>query len=131
MLGVKLVVLLCLAVVVAGCNGGTVDRHALTNDAATIDSINCEAWLLSRAMADGKLTLVYAREQAEVLRLQAANFADALGKRATAAGLEKRVRAKGREAAILAGRLQRLRDGSARPEVDQLSRAFKRAGSCS
>lgn len=131
MLGVKLVVLLCLAVVVAGCNGGTVDRHALTNDAATIDSIDCEAWLLSRAMTDGGATSIYAREQAEVLRVQAANFADALGKRATAAGLEKRVRAKGRDAAVLAGRLQRLRDASASSEVGQLSRAFKLAGSCS
>jgi hypothetical protein len=131
MLGVKLVVLLFLAVVVAGCNGGTVDRHALTNDAATIDSIDCEAWLLSQAMTEGRLTSVYAREQAEVLRLQAANFADALGKRATAAGLEKRVRAKSREAAVLAGRLQRLRDAPASGETEQLSRAFKRAGSCS
>ena len=39
--------LLAVALLAAGCNGGIVDRHALTNDAATIDSINCEAWLLA------------------------------------------------------------------------------------
>src|SRR4051794_41656269 len=80
--------------VLAGCNGGTVDRHALTNDAATIDSINCEAWLLSRAVARDRVTTNYAREQASELALQAANFADALAHRPTAAGLEPRVRAK-------------------------------------
>ena len=50
------------AVVLAGCNGGTVDRHALTNDAATIGSINCEAWLLARAVARDRVTAnVHAR----------------------------------------------------------------------
>src|SRR5258708_36538747 len=58
---------LVVAVVLAGCNGGTVDRHALTNDAATIDSINCEAWLLSGAVARNRVTTYYAREQAEEL----------------------------------------------------------------
>ena len=58
----------------AGCNGGTVDRHALTNDAGTIDSINCEAWLLARAVSRDRVTAYYAREQAEELGLQAANL---------------------------------------------------------
>src|SRR5690348_17963309 len=57
----------------AGCNGGTVDRHALTNDAGTIDSINCEAWLVSRAVARDRVTAYYTREQAEELGLQAAD----------------------------------------------------------
>src|SRR5258705_9688848 len=92
--------------VLAGCNGGPVDRHALTNDAATIDSINCEAWLLSRAVAQDRVTTNYAREQAEELALQAANFADALADRPTTAGLEPRVRAKAKDAATLASRLR-------------------------
>ena len=65
-------------VLLAGCNGGTVDRQAFTNDASTIKSINCEGWLVARAVARGRVTSTYAREQAEELRLQAANLADAL-----------------------------------------------------
>ena len=64
--------LLVVALALAGCNGGTVDRHALTNDAATIDSINCEAWLLARAVSRDRVTAYYTREQAEELGLQAA-----------------------------------------------------------
>src|SRR6266404_1026159 len=85
---------LVAVLVLTACNGGTVDRHALTNDAATIDSINCEAWLLSRAVARDRVTTNYVREQAEELALQAVNFADALADRPTTAGLEPRVRAK-------------------------------------
>jgi len=118
--------------VLAGCNGGTVDRHALTNDAATIDSINCEAWLLSRAVARDRVTTNYAREQAEELGLQAANFADALAHRPTAAGLEPRVRAKAKDAATLASQLRQLRSHpSDRDRAKKLAGVFKRAGSCS
>jgi hypothetical protein len=117
--------------VVTGCNGGTVDRHALTNDAATIDAINCEAWLLSRAVARDRVTTNYAREQAEELGLQAANFADALARRPTAAGLEPRVRAKAKDAATLASRLRQLQSHPTdRDDAERLAAAFKRAGSC-
>ena len=121
-----------VALALAGCNGGTVDRHALTNDAATIDSINCEAWLLSGAVARDRVTTYYAREQAEELAVQAGNFADALAHRPTAANLEPRVRTKAKDAAALASRLHQLqahprdRDGA-----KSLAGAFKRAGSCS
>ena len=115
-----------------GCNGGTVDRHALTNDAATIDSINCEAWLLSGAAARNRVTTYYAREQAEELAVQAGNFADALAHRPTAAGLESRVRAKAKDAATLASRLWRLHDRPTdRAGASTLAAAFKKAGSCS
>jgi hypothetical protein len=118
--------------VLAGCNGGTVDRHALTNDAATIDSINCEAWLLSRAVARDRVTTNYAREQAEELALQAANLADALAHRPTTAGLEPRVRARAKDAATLASRLRQLQsDPTDRDGAKTLAGAFKRAGSCS
>jgi len=129
---VKMLALLAAVVLLAGCNGGTVDRHALTNDAATIDSINCEGWLLARAVARGRTTSYYAREQAEELHLQAANFADALGRRATAQGLQRRVRAKARDAEQLAGRLQRLHDHPTDRLVARvLARQLKRAGNCS
>ena len=123
---------LFVALLLAGCNGGTVDRHALTNDAATIDSINCEAWLLSGAVAENRVTSTYAREQADELAVQAANFADALARRPTAAGLERRVRAKARDASMLASRLRRLQDHPADREAARtLAATFKKAGSCS
>jgi hypothetical protein len=129
---VKRALLLATVLVAAGCNGGTVDRHALTNDAATIDSINCEAWLLSAAVARSRVTTYYAREQAEELQIQAANFADALGSRATSAGLERRVRAKAKDAATLASRLRHLHDRPTdRDGARSLSKQFKQAGSCS
>jgi hypothetical protein len=118
--------------VLAGCNGGTVDRHALTNDAATIDSVNCESWLLARADGRGRLTTFYAREQAEELQIQAANFADALSRRPAASGLESRVRAKSRDARALSRRLAKLH---ARPDdhalATKLAAQFKQAGHCS
>lgn len=120
------------AVVLVGCNGGTVDRHALTNDAATIGSINCESWLLARAVARDRVTTSYAREQAAALHLQAANLADALSSRATAAGLERRVRAQARNAARLARRLDRLHaDPTGRSTAAVLAGRFKKAGRCS
>jgi hypothetical protein len=103
-------VLCVLAAAVAGCNGGTVDRHALTNDAATLDSIACEGALLARDVARGRSTAYFAREQANELRIQAANFADALSRRNTVASIEERVRAKAKHAAVVAATLQRLHD---------------------
>jgi hypothetical protein len=129
---VRLAVVLAAVLLVTGCNGGTVDRHALTNDAATIDSINCESWLLARADARGRLTKFFAREQAEELQIQAANFADALARRQTATGLEQRVRAKAGDAAKLSSRLKQLHAHPTDREVaSQLAAQFKQAGSCS
>jgi hypothetical protein len=121
-----------VALALTGCNGGTVDRHALTNDAATIDSINCEAWLLSSAVARDRVTTDYTRVQAAALALQASNFADALAHRPTGAGLEQRVRAKAEDASTLASRLRRLQHRPTdRDGARTLATSFKRAGSCS
>ena len=75
------VVLTLLLLALSGCNGGTVDRHALTNDASTLDSIACEGALLAHDVARGRTTTYFAREQAEELRIQSSNFADALSRR--------------------------------------------------
>jgi hypothetical protein len=129
---VRSAVALAAVLILTGCNGGTVDRHALTNDAATIDSINCESWLLARADARSRLTEYYAREQVEELQIQAANFADALAHRKTASGLEQRVRAKAQDAATLSSRLSRLHAQPAdRALAARLADQFKQAGNCS
>lgn len=101
-------VIAAFAVLLVGCNGGTVDRHALTNDAATVASIACEGSLLARNVADGKTISNYTREQAEELQIQSSNLADALSKRPAVAAIERKVRTKARDAAALAAILRRL-----------------------
>jgi hypothetical protein len=100
---------LVVAVLGAACNGGTVDRHALTNDAATLDSVACEGALLARLVVKGKSVHVFTRVHADELRLEASNLADALSERDTVVGIERRVRAKAREAAGVARALESLR----------------------
>ena len=118
-------------VVLAGCNGGTVDRHALTNDASTLDSIACEGALLAHDVTRGRTTTFFAREQAEELNIQSSNFADALARRKTAPGIEQKVRAKAKDAARLATTLQQLHDHPADKAVGaEVERALAKAGSC-
>ena len=120
-----------LAFVLAGCNGGTVDRHSLTNDAATLDSIACEGALLAHDIAKGKTTSYYAREQAEELRIQSSNFADALAKRKALASIESKVRAKAKHAALLAATLQKLHDHpSDKTAAAQTQQALAKLGGC-
>jgi hypothetical protein len=129
---VRLLAALAAVLILAGCNGGTVDRHALTNDSSTIDSINCEAWLLASAAGRDDVTSPYTRIQAHELSVQAANFADALSRRQTAAGLEQKTRRKARAAATLASRLERLHDEATnRAAARELAGMFKHAGDCS
>ena len=122
---------LVAVLVLAGCNGGTVDRHALTNDAATLDSIACEGAVVADGIARGRTYVFFAREQAEELRIQASNLADALARRPTAAGLEARVRVKSREAARVAAMIERLHDHPTdRAAAAVVERALKRFGGC-
>ena len=119
------------AVLLAGCNGGTVDRHALSNDAASVKSMACEGALLARDIAQGKTTVYFAREQAEELRIQSSNLADALAKRKALASIEQRVRAKSKDAARLSATLQRLHDHpSDRSAATSVERQLKKLGGC-
>ena len=123
--------LLAASLLLAGCNGGTVDRHALTNDAATLDSIACEGALLAGDVARGRSTTYFAREQANVLRQQSSNLADALSKRKTVPSIERRVRAKARHAAVLAAVLERLHDHPSDHTVGaEVERRLHALGSC-
>jgi hypothetical protein len=124
--------LLACAVVLAGCNGGTVDRHALTNDAATIDSMACEGALLADDVAHGETTAFFAREQADALRIQSSNLADALAHRHSLAAIEQRVRTKARVAAQLSATLRRLHDHpSDRAVAKSVEQRLKALGGCS
>ena len=95
---------LAAALLLTGCNGGTVDRHDLTKDAGTLDSIACEGALVADGVARGRTWAFYAREQAEELRVQTSNLAHALAVRKTVPGLDRRVH-----------QAQVRRDGMVRP----------------
>ena len=97
---IRLLLILIVAFVVAGCNGGTVDRHALRNDGATLDSVACEGALLAADVARGRTTTYFAREQAEELRIQSSNLADALSRRKALSSIERSVREKAKHAAM-------------------------------
>jgi len=122
----------CGVFVVAGCNGGTVDRHALTNDSSTLDSIACEGALLAHDVARGRSTVFFAREQAEELRIQSSNFADALSRRKTIPAIKDQVRQKAKYAATLAATLQQLHNHpSSRSVAASVERKLKKLGNCS
>jgi hypothetical protein len=127
----SVVVLVGVLLTLAACNGGTVDRHALENDSATLDSIACEGALLAHQVSSGGAVHLFTRVQANVLRVQASNFADALGSRETEEGLRARVREKGREATRIADALGDLR---AHPErrstAERVERRLRRIGQC-
>jgi hypothetical protein len=131
-LATRICALACAALVAAGCNGGTVDRHALTNDAATLDSIACEGALLAHDVSRGRSTAAFAGEQAEELRIQSSNLADALSKRKALASIRTRVRQKAKDAAALAATLQRLNDHpSDRSVAAAVESELTKMGNCS
>jgi hypothetical protein len=85
----------------------------------------------SRDISQGKTTVYFAREQANVLRIQSSNLANALGKRKTVSSIEQKVRAKSREAVQLSATLQRLHDHpSDRAVALSVERRLKRLGGC-
>jgi hypothetical protein len=119
------------ALLVAGCNGGTVDRHALTNDTASVNSMACEGALLAHDIALGKTTAYFAREQAEELGVQSSNLADALAKRKALASIERKVRAESKDAARLSAALQRLHDHPSDGRVaTSVELQLKKLGGC-
>ena len=122
---------LLAALLLTACNGGTVDRQDLANDGKTMDSIACEGALVADGVARGRTTVFYAREQTEELRVQTSNLAHALATRKSIASIEQRVRKKSREAAALAGALQRLHDHpSDRTVGASVKRQLEQTGSC-
>jgi hypothetical protein len=102
------VALACVAAALSACNGGTVDQHALKQDAGTIASLATEGELLANDVSKGASTTTFARVQSDNLRREASNLADALGSRPTAPGIEPKVRDAGKLAAQVAEQLNRL-----------------------
>ena len=92
----------------AGCNGGTVDAHALKRDSEKISSTATEGQLLARDVAKGGSTKNFARVHAKELSQFASNMADALATRPVSHGIEQKVHKLSRLAARVAAQLEQL-----------------------
>jgi hypothetical protein len=92
----------------AGCNGGTVDGHALKRDAEKLSSLATEGELLANDVSKGASTKYFARVHAKELSDEASHLEDALAERPTAAGIEPEVRKLSRLAGKVAATLEQL-----------------------
>ena len=101
-------VVVLLAVALAGCNGGTVDHHALKRDAEKVASLATEGELLANDMSKGASTKYFSRVHAKELSRAASDLADALGERPTSPGIEGDVRKLSKLAAKVSRQLEQL-----------------------
>jgi hypothetical protein len=102
------IVLTFFALTLAGCNGGTVDKHALKRDAEKVGSLATEGSLLANDMSKGASTKYFARVHGKELSDAASNLADALAERPTSPGIERKVRKLSRLAGKVADQLEQL-----------------------
>jgi hypothetical protein len=91
-----------------GCNGGTVDSHALKRDAEKVASLATEGELLANDMSKGASTKYFARVHAKELSEAASNLSDALAERPTSPGIERDVRKLSRISARVSRHLEQL-----------------------
>jgi uncharacterized membrane protein YccC len=120
-----------VVVLAVGCNGGTVDRHALQQDSSTIDSLACEGALLAHDVSEGATTKSFARVHADNLRAQASHLEDALAERPTASGIRSKVREASRDAGEVAQLLSQLHHHPTdRALADRIESELERAGEC-
>ena len=102
------VVLGLLVLALAGCNGGTVDRHALKRDAENVASLASEGGLLADDVSRGRSTKYFIRVQAKELSRKASNLEDALAERPTSPGITSDVRKLSKLAGKVSRELERL-----------------------
>jgi len=100
---------LCLLVfALTGCNGGTVDDHALKRDAEKVASLATEGELLANDVSKSASTKYFARVHAKELSQAASNLSDALAERPISPGIERDVRKLSRLAARVSRHLELL-----------------------
>jgi hypothetical protein len=116
-------------IALVGCNGGTVDRHALKRDSEKISSFAAEGELLANDMSKGATTTIFARVHSEELSVAMSNLADALAERETSPGIEHKVREASKLAATVSGHFEQLHLHSTdRALVKKLKDAFRADG---
>jgi hypothetical protein len=92
-----------LVLLVSGCNGGTVDQHALKRDAENVASLASEGGLLADDVSRDRSTKYFVRVHAKELSVKASNLENALAKRPTSPGITSDVR----KLSKLAGKVSR------------------------
>jgi hypothetical protein len=97
-----------LVLALTGCNGGTVDDHALKRDAEKVASLATEGELLANDMSKGASTKYFARVHAKELSQAASNMSDALAERSTSPGIRSDVRKLSRIAGRVSRHLEQL-----------------------
>jgi hypothetical protein len=97
------VALALLVFALAGCNGGTVDKHALKRDAEKVGSLATEGELLANDVSRGASTKYFVRVHAKELSGAASDLEDALANRPTSPGITSDVR----KLSKLAGKVSR------------------------
>jgi hypothetical protein len=116
-------VLLAACLALPGCNGGTVDKHALEQDGNAVDSLACEGRLLASDIAGGNTIARFAETHASQLAQRASNFEDALSRRPALPAIEPRVRVLARKAGRVSLLLRRL---AAHPSDPLVARRVER-----
>jgi hypothetical protein len=123
--------LFLLIAMVAGCNGGTVDQHALDKDSEGIDSLACEGALLADEIAHTASITTFSRVHAGELQARASNFEDALSTRPTTRGIERAVREEAKKAGAIADLFGQLAADPSNPELAaSLKPKFEHQGDC-
>jgi hypothetical protein len=123
--------LFLLIALVAGCNGGTVDQHALDKDSEAIDSLACEGALLANEIEHEASLTPFSRVHAGELGTKASNFEDALSERPTTPGIEQAVRKEAKKAGAVADLFGQLAADPSNPELAaSLKPKFEQQGGC-
>jgi hypothetical protein len=97
-----------LVFALTGCNGGTVDSHALKRDAEKVGSLATEGGLLANDVSKGASPKYFARVHAKELSRAASDLEDALAERPTSPGITADVRKLSKLAGKVSGELEQL-----------------------
>ena len=97
-----------LLLVLSGCNGGTVDKHALKRDAEKVASLATEGELLANDVSRGRSTKYFVRVHAKELSGAASGFQVSLAKRPTSPGITAEVRKLSKLAGTVSQELEQL-----------------------
>jgi hypothetical protein len=97
-----------LVLVLSGCNGGTVDEHALKRDSEKVSSLASEGSLLANDVSKGASTKYFVRVHAKEMSQSASDLQNALAIRPTSPGITRDVRKLSKLAGKVSGELERL-----------------------
>ena len=99
---------LMLVLALSGCNGGTVDEHALKRDSEKVGSLASEGSLLANDVSKGASTKYFVRVHAKEMSQAASDLQNALAIRPTSPGIKRDVRKLSKLAGKVSEELERL-----------------------